>query len=202
MNIGLDLDNTIINYDNLFYQVAFENKLVPYNIKKNKISVKEFLHKKGKFENFTLIQGQIYGSLLYRAKLYRGVKSFIKCMINKGNNLYIISHKTKYPILGNKINLHEKALEFLIEHKILHYRAVKKKNIFFEESLDDKIKKILDLKIDVFIDDLPEVVTNKKLKKSTKAILIDYNKINSQGPNNKYDWISIQRELYPVKSHG
>ena len=35
INIGLDLDNTIINYSETFYEVALEKKLIPKNFSKN-----------------------------------------------------------------------------------------------------------------------------------------------------------------------
>ena len=37
MKVGLDFDNTIVNYDNVFFKVALENNLIPRDIKKQKI---------------------------------------------------------------------------------------------------------------------------------------------------------------------
>ena len=194
MNIGLDLDNTIIDYDSLFYNIALENRFIPSQLIKSKLSVKNYLHNKRQYDCFTFVQGQVYGEQLERAKLYKGVKTFIKHMIKK-NKFFIISHKTKYPIIGKKINLHEKALNFLIQNQIVHKDLIKKNNLFFEPTLENKIKRILNLNIDVFIDDLPDVVFNEKLKGKVKTILIDYNKNNTENPNIKYDWLSIKKEL-------
>ena len=195
MKIGLDLDNTIINYDNIFYEVAYEKNLIPKYIEKSKNAVKDYLHINGKHKDFTLIQGQVYGTFLLRAKLYEGVKSFVNFMIQKGNIIYIVSHKTKYPILGPKINMHEKALEFLNKKGIVNKFLINKDNIYFEDTLENKINKIVELNIDVFIDDLPVVISNINLLNKTKGILIDYGKKEVEGPHIKHDWTSIQKYL-------
>ena len=195
MKIGLDLDNTIINYDNIFHEVAFKNNLIPRDLEKSKNSVKNYLHKNGNHKDFTLIQGQVYSTLLLRAKLYEGVKKFVDFMVQKGNILFIVSHKTKYPILGPKIDMHLKALEFLNKTGIVNKFLIDENNVFFEDTLENKINKIIELNIDVFIDDLPVVITNLNLLNKTKGILIDYKKNQIEGPQIKHDWSSIQKYL-------
>ena len=41
--IGLDFDNTIIDYDQLFYLEAFNLNLIPNNITKSKVAVRKYL---------------------------------------------------------------------------------------------------------------------------------------------------------------
>lgn len=140
--IGIDLDNTIICYDNALYTLALEKNLITKDIK-NKINIKNYIIKNFNENTWTELQGLVYGPEIYRASLYPGVLEFI----NK-NNVIIISHKTKYPYLGEKYDLHWYALDFL------------KMNIpiFFEKTLQDKINKIHEL-CDFFIDDLPSVLS-------------------------------------------
>ena len=37
MRIGIDFDNTIVSYDELFYQIAQEKKLIPAELPVNKV---------------------------------------------------------------------------------------------------------------------------------------------------------------------
>jgi hypothetical protein len=180
INIGLDLDNTIINYSETFYEVALEKKLIPRNFSKNKVLIKDFFHKNKKYDLFTKLQGEIYGKQIIKAKIYSGFKEFIDLISNKEANLYIISHKTKYPIIGDKVDLHECAINFLKKKNILDNTIIKQKNIFFEPTVEKKIKRIINLKLDVFVDDLPKILLHQDFPSATKKILIDYSNSNKE----------------------
>ena len=51
MIFGFDFDNTLINYDKVFYDIAIEKKLVNKNNRKNKESIKKNLFKKKKLKS-------------------------------------------------------------------------------------------------------------------------------------------------------
>ena len=89
---------------------------------------------------------------------------------NKKNvELFIISHKTLYPIIGEKINLHKISKEWIAKKKIFQNKNDNwiKKHIFFLKTKEKKIKKIIDLKCDYFIDDLIDILNRlpRKIKK-------------------------------------
>ena len=46
MVLGLDFDNTIIKYDELFHRVAFEKNLIPADLPKEKNTVRNYLREK------------------------------------------------------------------------------------------------------------------------------------------------------------
>ena len=46
MVLGLDFDNTIIKYDELFHKVAFEKNLIPADLPKEKNTVRNYLREK------------------------------------------------------------------------------------------------------------------------------------------------------------
>ena len=48
MIFGFDFDNTIINYDKVFYNIALKKKLINKKVKKSKESIKSLLIKKKK----------------------------------------------------------------------------------------------------------------------------------------------------------
>ena len=69
LNLGLDFDNTIVNYGNLFGNLAFSKKLITSKILKDKESVKNFMILKGKEEDWTKLQGEVYGKEILKAYL-------------------------------------------------------------------------------------------------------------------------------------
>ena len=84
--LGLDFDNTLVEYDNLFHRIAMERKLIGKNIPANKKLIREYLRSKGKEEEFTLLQGEIYGNRILEAEPSPGMlntlKRLNKCQIN------------------------------------------------------------------------------------------------------------------------
>ena len=53
--LGVDFDNTLVQYDKLFHSLAMENGLIDQSIKANKLAIREYLRSKGKEEDFTLL---------------------------------------------------------------------------------------------------------------------------------------------------
>ena len=62
IKLGLDFDNTLIDYDEVFYKIACQKDLIPKSIDRNKASVRKFLVSENKEKEFTLLQGEVYGS--------------------------------------------------------------------------------------------------------------------------------------------
>ena len=74
--IGIDLDNTIINYKNSFKIFCKRNKL---NIKIfDKKNLKIYLDKNKNLPSWTEAQEEIYGNLIKFAKLFKHYKKFEK----------------------------------------------------------------------------------------------------------------------------
>ena len=105
MRVGIDLDNTIINYSKVFLKYC--NK---YNLKTNKenpkVKLKTYIRKNVSKEKWTEIQGKVYGKEILNANVFQHFNSFIRFAKKNNIDVTIISHKSKYPILGKKINLH------------------------------------------------------------------------------------------------
>ena len=123
MRIGIDLDNTIIDYSYSFFKVAKEDNLISNRDPKNKKAIKSILISKYGENVWTKLQGKVYGEKIMNAKKYKNFMNFIYYMSNKSIEIFIISHKTKYPFLGKKTNLHNSA------------------NFWIEKNLNNKIKK-------------------------------------------------------------
>ena len=174
MLIGLDFDNTIVDYDDLFFHVAKQEKLIPSSIKSTKLAVRNFLRENDKEKAWTELQGLVYGKEMHKALAFSGV---IKCLFllkSRGIELAIISHKTKYPYLGPRYDLHCAAKNW-IDTNLVFKKAplIKPDLIFFKETIKEKISLIAELNCSVFIDDLPEILTHLDFPENVQKLLFD-----------------------------
>ena len=125
MIIGVDLDNTIINYNNIFRKIA-EKKINYLKNKNIKSSIKKHLQKTSKnlWKNFKV---KFMVSEFF--EIFENFKNFLNFANSKKLKVIIISHKTKYPIIGKKINIHKATLKFL-KLKLGKYKFKLNKNLF------------------------------------------------------------------------
>lgn len=160
MIVGFDFDNTLINYTPSFKKLVRKKKNIPNQINKDKISIRNYFREKNLEHEWTILQGEIYGNGIMDAEVYEGVKQTLKYLLNNKVNVKIISHKTQYPYLGKKVDLRLSAMNW-IKKKILSEISSKnfsEKDIFFENTISEKIEKIKELKCDIYVDDLPEIL--------------------------------------------
>ena len=112
-------------------------------------------------EEFTEMQGEVYGKELKRAKPYNKAIETILNLSEIGDlDIHIISHKTKFPIAGPKHDLHEAAMNWLIINGLTLREGapIRKDNIHFCETKANKIDRIKETKCDIFIDDLESIL--------------------------------------------
>lgn len=164
MIIGIDFDNTIVNYDGVFYKAARLKGLIPRHIGTTKDSVRNYLRSIGKEDAWTLLQGFIYGSRMDLATPYEGVENFLRICPHP---LFIISHKTVHPFLGPQYNLHASAATWL---KNLPFPTPP---AYFEPTLAEKLERIRTQQCTHFIDDLPEIFLEEKFPSHVKKVLFD-----------------------------
>jgi hypothetical protein len=202
MKIGLDFDNTIVNYDKIFYDVAIEWGVIPKDVPVNKLAVRNFLRDIGKEDRWTEMQGYVYGARMDDAQLYPGLMNFIQRIKNVGHTAVIVSHKTSHPFLGPKYDLHAAARKWIEQNIRLGGEPfLGAESIFFEPTKEKKLERIAQLGCDVFIDDLPEIISSPHFPRSASAILFDPDHIHSSfasqcpGVRVLSSWPEIQQEL-------
>ena len=173
VKIGIDFDNTIVIYDDLFHKIASEENLIPINFPKSKLLIRDYLRSKNKDELFTLLQAEVYGRRIIEASPANYVLLNLKELIMNGYEINIISHKSMYPYKGPKYNLHDAAMSWLEKNNFFNTKGIglSTKNVFFNLTKEDKIRKIETCDCDYFIDDLPEILN--LIKGKTKKILYD-----------------------------
>lgn len=175
MMLGIDFDNTIVSYDGVFNRVAFEKDLIPENLPSSKNAVRNFLRQQGKEKEWTKLQGLVYGANMEFATPFLGVKKIFTFCKEAGVPIRIISHKTRFPYLGEKYDLHETALKWLKHHGFLgsNTYGISKKSIHFELTIEAKIKRIQSSECTCFIDDLPELLLHPIFPKDINKWLFD-----------------------------
>lgn len=171
MRIGVDFDNTIADYEGVFHAAAIERGLIEPDLPKHKNAVRDFLNNSGRKDDFTELQGYVYGSRMQLARPYEGFREFVAAARAQAHSLFIVSHKTRFPMLGPKYDMHDAARGFLKDRKIAGDDAIPQPQIFFEETKEQKIARAATLDVDVFIDDLPEILAMPGLPDRCRRIL-------------------------------
>lgn len=172
--IGLDFDNTLVCYDQLFHRVALEGGLIPPSVAPTKTAVRDYLRGIGQEPKWTELQGVVYGPRLLEASPYPGVPEFVDRSRKKGVPLVIVSHKTLHPIVGPPYDLHQAARQWL-EHHLGDSLAA-----FFELTKAAKLKRIGQVGCSHYVDDLPEILTDPAFPASVQGILFDPHGHHSQ----------------------
>lgn len=172
MRVGIDFDNTIVNYDGVFWQVALSENLIMPDVPKSKIGVRDYLRKTNKESEWTALQGKVYGKHIHKASLFEDCFETIDYLITNCVEVFIVSHKTKHPYLGEKYDLHHAATEW-IEYNLKkdNVSLIQQPRISFNATLEDKIKTISELGLDIFIDDLLDVFNHHLFPVGVRKIL-------------------------------
>jgi|SRR3989338_776763 len=171
MIIGIDLDNTIINYDRAFLAAAKTLKMADraWNKKQLRNKVRQLPEGEAKWQ---ALQKEVYGFRYLEAEIMPGFQEFLSAAAYARVKIFVVSHKTKYLFGDKAINLRNNMQKFLIQKGVLDEPLLKGNNIFFEDSRDRKISRIKQLKCDFFIDDLLEVLSDNNFPEQTKRILL------------------------------
>jgi hypothetical protein len=161
MLIGVDFDNTIVCYDELFHRVAVEQGLIPLSVPTTKREVRRYLEGRGLGDAWTELQGYVYGVRLLEAPAFPGVLEFFRRGVRSDLSLAIISHKTRYPARGPRHDLHEAARRWLEVHGFYDPGRIglPADRVYFELSQREKVVRIAREGCVCFIDDLPELLT-------------------------------------------
>jgi hypothetical protein len=197
MRIGVDFDNTIVCYDKVFHGVALEKSLIPENLPVSKRSVRDYLRQQDKEDIWTELQGYVYGARMTEADPFPAVYDFFDECREKGVSVFVISHRTRYPFLGEKYDLHESAHAWLSKYNFQNRLdgLLPPDRVFFELTKSAKLERIGVTMCDYFIDDLPEFLNEPEFPTTTKKILFDP---NSRHLENNFMYVSSWQEIRDI----
>jgi len=160
--IGLDLDNTIIDYTPA-YRIIAEKIGLPQGIT-DRNSIRRTLRK----SEYDDMEWQHFQSLLYTdglafAQPAAGLPDFLGLCKTLNIHVTIVSHKTSHtPVQFGDRDLRAPAIEWLVENGISP-TFVRDEAIYFCNTREDKIRAIAGIDCQVFVDDLMEVLDHPDL---------------------------------------
>lgn len=177
MLIGVDFDNTIVCYDQVFHQVALEMGLIPERLFASKGMVRDYLRQCGKEDTWIELQGYVYGPRMRDAIPFPDVLQFFSRCRQQGIKVCIVSHRTHYPYRGPQYDLHQAARDWLEAKGFFDSGrlGISPTEVHFELTKQDKLIRISALGCSHFIDDLPEFLKEPNFPDKVIRILFDPN---------------------------
>jgi hypothetical protein len=173
--IGIDLDNTLINYDGVFCGLAVAHGLIESSAIRTKAAVREAIRGLPDGElAWQRLQGVVYGKGVRDAVLFDGADLFLRRARESGCDIFIVSHKTEFGHYDpDRVNLRDAAREWMEMQGFFHADGfgIPSGNVTFAATRAEKIAAIRALGVDVFIDDLPEVLEDGDFPPAVTGIL-------------------------------
>ena len=180
MKIGIDLDNTIAIYDSIFSKYASILLGVKGCSKKKEVAY--FLKKQKRENDWTFLQGEVYGKYMNEASVANHFIERLSSIDLSEAVFEIVSHRSSLPSSGALYNMRNIAYEW-IDINIAPYTNINiNKSVFFFETIEEKIQFISDSNYFSFVDDLPLIFANKNFPKKTRAFLFTNGEKISKSP--------------------
>jgi hypothetical protein len=173
--IGIDLDNTLVCYDELFHREAHREGLIDLSTPRSKERIRDAIRLLPQGESkWTRLQAIVYGPRMSGATAFDGSESFL-CRCSKlGTKAIIVSHKTHFATLdGKPVDLRQSALAWMRSKKFFNadWGGLSPADVFFESTRREKIERIRALGCTHFIDDLAEVFAESSFPRDVAKLL-------------------------------
>jgi hypothetical protein len=175
MRIGIDFDNTLVDYNHVFLHVAKERGLVDAAFCGSKRAVRDAIRTLPDGElAWQRLQGYVYGAGIGDATMFDGVDLFLRDCRARDVDVFVISHKTRFghhdPV---GIDLRQAALDWMARHEFFCSDGfgIPVERIFFESARSEKLARIRAAGCTHFIDDLEEVFAGPDFPVQTVPIL-------------------------------
>jgi hypothetical protein len=172
MRIGIDFDNTLIDYDRVFLETARERGLVPHDFVGNKRAVRDAIRLLPDGEPiWQRLQSYVYGAGIGGAVPFPGAYAFLARCARDGVAMFIVSHKTRFGHFDPaRVDLREAARGWMSARGFLE--MVPADHLYFEDDREHKIARIAALGCTHFVDDLEEVFADPSFPAGVRRILL------------------------------
>lgn len=172
MHIGLDFDNTVVTYDRLFHRAALERGLIAAGVPQRKREVRDAIRLlPGGEAAWTELQGVVYGRRMPEAEPAPGVEAFLSVCSAAGVRVSIISHKTEFPAIGERVSLRDAARAWLAAHGLVDRHGIDPADVLFLGTIAEKLAAIAERACTHFVDDLVEVLGHPAFPPGVERIL-------------------------------
>lgn len=191
--LGLDLDNTLVDYTASCKFLAPSFGIDEPSATRDEI--RRQLRLPDSDEEWQRFQSLLYTDGLDSALPASGAVELIRGCTNKGIEVFIVSHKTKSgPERFGARNLRAPALQWLTNHNLVP-SLIPFDHVFFTDSMDAKVESIASLRLDAFVDDLPEVLSHPKWPSSTLGFRFSSTSVSDDSCNWCVDFPALNEWL-------
>jgi hypothetical protein len=200
LRIGIDFDNTIISYDDVFRSVAKQRGLIDPDFSGSKQAVRDAIRLLPDGElAWQRLQGQVYGNGIAGAKMIDGVQTFLRRCRTEGCAIAVVSHKTEFGHFDpNGVNLRTAALDWMASQGLLDRdHGIALSDVHFESTRAEKLRRIAALSLTHFIDDLEEVLSDSDFPPQVERILFaDASQAAAVSYIRCSTWRDIERKVF------
>ena len=187
LRIGIDLDNTLVCYDELFHSVALDEGLIESSTPRSKERIRDLIRLLPDGERkWTRLQAIVYGPRMSGATAFTGAADFVRHCSALKMNAVVVSHKTQFAMLdGTPVDLRESARAWMTSQRFFDPTAcgLSPEDVFFESTRVEKIERIRALGCTHFIDDLLEVFAEPSFPRGVAKLLFAPHGTNAAGPD-------------------
>jgi len=173
LRIGIDFDNTIVDYRPVFLPAARALGLVGASFAADdKTELRDRLRALPDGEaRWQQLQAHVYAVAIDAAPAYAGVERFIREARRRGAQVAIVSHKTRFAAAAPAgPDMREAALRWLAAQRLLEDGAIAAADVFFEGTRAEKLARVRSLELTHFIDDLADVLADPAFPARTRAV--------------------------------
>lgn len=173
MHLGIDFDNTIVSYDRLFHRHAvMRGHLPPDAPSMGKREIRDRIRLLPEGETRWIeLQGLVYGKHIDEAEPAPGLDRFLTACASQAVRVFIISHKTRYPALGEQYDLRQAAAGWITKQGLAAQFGLSPADCFFVDTVEEKLALIGTTGCTLFIDDLAEVLQHPAFPPGVGKIL-------------------------------
>ena len=175
MRIGIDFDNTLIDYDRVFLAAAKQQGLIEPSFAGTKRAIRDRIRLLPDGElKWQHLQGHVYGAGIGDAVMCVGADAFLRECRRRDAEIFVVSHKTQFGHFDPlRVDLRIAALDWMAQQGFFgaDIYGIARENVFFESSRADKLQRIRALGCAVFIDDLEEVFVDPDFPAGVKPVL-------------------------------
>lgn len=186
LRVGLDLDNTLADYDDVFAEAARESGIAAPGFIGGKHEVRALCRARPDGEtDWMRLQGRVYGALMHRARLMAGVDTFLTRCREAGVRVFVVSHKTEHGHFdADRVNLRQAARAWMDANGFFDPArfGLIPADVFFEDDRAAKVARIAALQCTHFVDDLEEVFREPGFPPATRRILFASGRAAEAGP--------------------
>lgn len=164
LHFGFDLDNTLINFDLSAVEYSRINN-IPNLSDLN--TLRKYLTLIENNQSWTKAQSWIYTEGLQWAKVSPGATDAIQKLLQLGFKVSIISHKTEFgPDEFGSANLRKSSKDWISESALSHFFP-KLKNVYFVDSIQEKINMVQSLDLSHYLDDLLKIFLDSNFPRNS-----------------------------------